>query len=480
MERKSITVCPKPRFHLSPFLYMQFMEPLSNTDSSVDAAWDYLKEWWRPEVMKAVRYLSPAMIRWGGCFSSYYRWREAVGPRDQRVPMLNLCWDGLFSNQVGTGEFLAFCRQVGAEPLIGVNMESDGRMRWACPAPGMCRSAGPEEAAEWVDYCNNPDNADRKAHGDVEPYSVRYWQIGNETSYDPNGFDCETAAGRTLDFARQMRKKDSSIRLIAWGDSGWAERMCGIAGEEVDLIAFHHHFDSGRKGSPLYGTEYRRDFLCTWEHLMHACHSMENRLKEMREQVAPYGKKLAMTEGHFALPGRNRCEVLSTWAAGVAYARILNVQERNGDILDIATLADFFGNRWQVNAILIPTPIRKQKPYLQPVGWVMMLYRHHTGEQSVSVSFPSDLDVTASRTGDRIFLHVVNTRMDRAVKADLTIEGMKILSGKAYEISEDPEFEITELTPDAFKPREKGLTGVEWTFPAASVTAVELECSDNH
>lgn len=390
--------------------------------------------------------------------------------------MLNLCWDGLFSNQVGTREFVHFCRYIGAEPLIGVNMESDGRMHWAYPVPGMCRTAGPEEAAEWVDYCNNPDNAMRRAHGDVEPYSVRYWQIGNETSYDPNGFDCETAARRTLAFARQMREVDPSIKLIAWGDSGWAQRMCEIAGEEVDMIAFHHHFNSGLEDSPLYGTEYRRDFSRTWEHLMNAYRSMEDRIKEIREQVAPYGKKLAMTEGHFALPGRNRCEVLSTWAAGVAYARMLNVQERNGDILDIATLADFFGNRWQVNAIIIPTPIRQQRPYLQPVGWVMMLYRHHVGEEAVSVTYPSDLDVVASRTGNRIYLHVVNTRMDQGIKVNLAVDGMKILRGKVYEIAEDPEFEITELTPDAFKPRENELTDNEWFFPAASVTAIELEC----
>jgi len=476
MKQNVIRICPKPQFSLSPYLYMQFMEPLSNTDSSVDAAWDYVNQRWQPKVIDAVKYLAPTMVRWGGCFSSYYRWKEAVGPRSQRVPMLNLCWDGIFSNQVGTREFVHFCKHIGAEPLIGVNMESDGRKHWAYPLPGVCRSAGAEEAAEWVDYCNNPDNAMRKAHGDVDPYPVKYWQIGNETSYDPNGFDCETAARITLNFARQMRAVDPSIKLIAWGDSGWAGRMCEIAGEEVDMIAFHHHFNSGLENSPLYGTEYRRDFAKTWEHLMHAYRSMEEHIQSMREQVAPYGKKLAMTEGHFALPGRNRCEVLSTWAAGVAYARMLNVQERNGDILEIATLADFFGNRWQVNAIIIPTPIRKLKPYLQPVGWVMMLYRRHVGKEAISVDYPSDLDVVASRTGNRIYLHVVNTQMERGIKVNLEVDGMKIIRGKAYEIAEDPEFEITELTPDAFKPFEKELTGSEWYFPAASVTAIELEC----
>jgi len=34
----AIVVDPTPRFDLSPYLYMQFMEPLGTTDSSVAAA----------------------------------------------------------------------------------------------------------------------------------------------------------------------------------------------------------------------------------------------------------------------------------------------------------------------------------------------------------------------------------------------------------------------------------------------------------
>ncbi|HSW02008.1 MAG TPA: twin-arginine translocation signal domain-containing protein [Sedimentisphaerales bacterium] len=36
--RPAIVVDPTPRFDLSPYLYMQFMEPLGTTDSSVAAA----------------------------------------------------------------------------------------------------------------------------------------------------------------------------------------------------------------------------------------------------------------------------------------------------------------------------------------------------------------------------------------------------------------------------------------------------------
>ena len=38
----TIQIDPTPRFELSPYLYMQFMEPLGATDGSVEAAWDHV------------------------------------------------------------------------------------------------------------------------------------------------------------------------------------------------------------------------------------------------------------------------------------------------------------------------------------------------------------------------------------------------------------------------------------------------------
>jgi alpha-L-arabinofuranosidase len=457
---------------------MQFMEPLGTTDGSVAAAWDFLRDSWREDLVQAARELAPTLIRWGGCFSSYYRWKEAVGPRDKRVPMHNLLWGGVETNQVGTVEFVDFCRQVGADPLMCVNFESDGRKPWMVSTKGSVRSAGAEEAAEWVDYCNNPDNALRIAHGVREPCTIRLWQIGNETSYDKSGFDCETAARKTAAFAHAMRKADPKIALIGWGDSGWAGRMIEIAGAELGYVAFHHMYLPGGKDSPLQGTEYRKDPARTWQALMEACQPHEAKVREMRRQVAGTGMALAMTECHFTLPGPNRCAVLSSWAAGVSMARLLNVHTRHGDVLKIATAADFCGTRWQVNALMIPD--RPQRSYMMPVARVMSLYRAHVGEKAVGVTkAPPDLDATASRTRDRLFLHVVNTSRTRSVDARLAVEGATIRSGRVFEIAADPEFEVWSATAETLAPKPKDIPpGGRWTFPAASVSAVELEVAD--
>ena len=66
--QSSLRIDPKPLFELSPYLYMQFMEPLGATDGSVEAAWDHLSDQWRDDVVAVTRELGPPMMRWGGIF----------------------------------------------------------------------------------------------------------------------------------------------------------------------------------------------------------------------------------------------------------------------------------------------------------------------------------------------------------------------------------------------------------------------------
>ena len=351
------------------------------------------------------------MLRWGGIFVDFYRWREGVGPRSQRPPMINLCWGGMESNQVGTAEFVDFARRVGAEPLH-VREFRVGRPQQLHASQGQRPHRRRPRSRRMGHLLQRPiamPNA--AATASQQPLGVKYWQIGNETSYDRNGFDLETAAKKTVEFAKAMRQADPAIQLIAWGDSGWAARMAEVAGEHVQFLAFHHMFNPDDDKQPvLRGELYRRDPEATWR-------PADGGVGHQRPQDPPGARKpgrasllpLAMTECHFTIPGRNRCDVLSTWAAGVSYARILNNHQRHGDVLKIATAADFCGTRWQNNAVIIPVP-KAAQAYLKPVARVMQLYRHHIGSHAIQVGrTPEGLDVTASRRGDTVYLHVANT-----------------------------------------------------------------------
>ena len=64
----AVVVDPKPLFDISPYLYMQFMEPLGASDTSVEAAWDYEADDWRKDFIDTARDLAPNVIRYGGLF----------------------------------------------------------------------------------------------------------------------------------------------------------------------------------------------------------------------------------------------------------------------------------------------------------------------------------------------------------------------------------------------------------------------------
>ncbi|HON90851.1 MAG TPA: hypothetical protein PKZ07_04735 [Sedimentisphaerales bacterium] len=70
----------------------------------------------------------------------------------------------------------------------------------------------------------------------------------------------------------------------------------------------------------------------------------------------------------------------------------------------------------------------------------------------------------------------MNTRRDRSVTSRLAIDGLPIRSGQGFELAADPEFEVIETQAREIQPVRKDLPADGlWTFPAASVSAVELD-----
>ncbi|MBE0660006.1 MAG: alpha-L-arabinofuranosidase [Bryobacteraceae bacterium] len=480
-----VVIEPTPVFDISPYLYMQFMEPLGTNDGSVEAAWDYRADDWLGSFVDAVKDLAPDVIRFGGIFASFNKWREAVGPVASRPWMYNYLWGGKETNRVGTHEFVDLCRRVGAEPLYCVNFLGDGRPEYRKAWDGSDRTGDANEAADWVAYANDPDNKERKSHGVAEPYNIKLWQIGNETSYSKTGFGKDEAVRHTIEFAQKMRARDRSIKLIGWGDWGngpggrelWAGDMAKRAGDQLDYIAFHMMGQGpSRKDSVLRSYQYRKFPERAWEELLEMGPKVQARVKEMEDAVGAVTPKLklAITEGHMGL---FRSSMLThEWLTGVYHARIFNIYQRHGGMVKIATNADFEGTRWASNAVMISGRLT----YLMPVASVMRLFKRVNGKQAVTVkSCPAELDIAASRTGDRVYLHVANTSYSRAVEASFSVQGRAIGRGTVHEIApEDPMETVCEATPDVFKPKEKAIGAgpvMKWSFPARSVSAVELE-----
>ena len=89
---------------------------------------------------------------------------------------------------------------------------------------------------------------------------------------------------------------------------------------------------------------------------------------------------------------------------------------------------------------------------------------------------PPELDIAASRSGDRIYLHVANLDGARSIAVEFQVEGRSIAGGRVLAIApEDLRTAVDQDNPEVFAPTENVLIGTAWRFPKGSVSVVELE-----
>lgn len=188
----------------------------------------------RLDVIEALRELRVPIVRWpGGCFVSSYHWQDGIGA--QRRPAYDKAWRVEDPNTFGTDEFIAWCREINAEPYICTN----------------AGSGSPEEMSDWVEYCNLAGQgywaSQRKTNGSLLPHQVHYWSIGNE-NYGAWEMGAKTSAewGRfVLESAKMMRRVDPSIQLLAaaLADLDWTLNLLRTAGAYLDMVSIHGYYD---------------------------------------------------------------------------------------------------------------------------------------------------------------------------------------------------------------------------------------------
>lgn len=210
-------------------------------------------EGFRKDVAGEIKQMNVPIVRYpGGNFVSGYHWMDGVGPKSERPTVLERAWNSVETNQFGTNEFMAWCKMVGTEPLLGLNFGT----------------ASAEDAANYVEYCNAAPGTKysnlRRQHGYAEPYQVKHWCLGNEMDgpWQIGHMDAVSFGRKTNDAARQMRYVDKDLTLIACGSSNnsmpqyaeWDRLVLEECYPLVDGISLHryfgNHYDNGTKPDP--------------------------------------------------------------------------------------------------------------------------------------------------------------------------------------------------------------------------------------
>ncbi|MBP1540971.1 MAG: alpha-N-arabinofuranosidase [Prevotella sp.] len=240
---------------------------------------------YRPELAQAVGSLRPVSLRWpGGSFSEHYRFEYGIGPQHRRRGILR--WDDFDPLSFGTDEFIAFCRRVGAEPVIVVPI---GYHNYAGYAPDSVLTAHDRAAAapaglppgttdwlqralDWLEYCNGDTTTtwgrQRARNGHPEPYGVKYWEIDNEVwKMEPRLY-----VGIARQFSMAMKQKDPGIKIVGCGcgrlgveGAGLDSILISDAGRHFDYISPHYYQTIDKYGDDGV-EEYGRylDKLAAW------------------------------------------------------------------------------------------------------------------------------------------------------------------------------------------------------------------------
>lgn len=388
----------------------------------------------RQDVVAAIREMRMPIIRYpGGNFVSGYRWTDGIGPRSERPARPELAWGTVEPNTFGTDEFVAWCRQVGAEPYLAVNC-GDGDMR---------------EARDWVEYCNGTQNTywanRRRANGAVAPHNVHYWGIGNEVDGPwQMGMKTPEEYGRACtEFAKLMKMVDPTIKIVASWTSGWFEDwvergrlIMEQAGKLVDYMSIHWYVGNRTDDFAAYMalSEFFEDKLSASAGFLRAassCYKLTNPVY------------LAVDEWNvwYRTRGEDMLSEIYNLEDALVVAMQMNAFIRHADMVKMANIA-------QIVNVIAPLVTRTDGLLRQSIYYPFAAISSAAGDTALDVYWEGDtfeggghsglrvLDVAGTIARDsEIVLSVVNRSQDAAEAEIVLQQGAFTGSGSATTVN---------------------------------------------
>lgn len=226
----------------------------------------------RPDLAKLIADLHPAFIRWpGGCFAeginiqSAFNWKNSIGPLIDRRETYSP-WGYWCTNGFGYYEFLQFCEDIGASPLLVVNVGVSDEFQSGTFYPRDSVPGLIQNTLEAIQYAIGPVTSKwgklRAIAGHPNPFSLKYIEIGNE-QYGPD------YAWRYNQFYKAIKAKYPQIKLIASMGMGTINRYTLDSIHKLDIADEHlykpifwamrnnHYYDKySRKDWKIYVGEY--------------------------------------------------------------------------------------------------------------------------------------------------------------------------------------------------------------------------------
>ncbi len=449
----------------------------------------------RKDVLDCLKPLHFTAMRYpGGNFASGYHWLDGVGPRVQRPTVRELASLSIEPNQFGTDEFIQLSRLMNWTPMIAVNLGT----------------GTPEEARNWVEYCNSPAGtkyADlRDENGTSESHDVRLWCLGNEMDgpWQQGHVPADQYAIRAQQAAKLMKDVDPSIELVVCGSAEiglpsymeWDRTVLEYVGDYADFVSLHRYIGKWKSDTADYLAASNSidqqietmDGLCRY--VQARAHSKKRYYLAFDEWNVWYRTQNAESVNGHGKFAQHLVEEEYNLEDMLIVSEFLNSFIRHADVVKIANLA-------QIVNVIAPILTRGEEILLQSIYYPFLLYARRRdgislqptvrgpGYESPSYGFVHNIDASAILGRSVLHTFLVNRSSDETATVQITIAGIRLKSVQSAEVVTGPSADASNTfdQPNTIRNREfnsieLGDEGAVVQLPPLSVAAISFVTND--
>ena len=422
----------------------------------------------RKDIMQMLVDLNPKFLRFpggnyveGDTIETRFDWKKTIGPIEER-PGHQCPWSYRSTDGLGLLEFLCWCEDMKAEPVLAVY--AGYSLKGMHVNPGADLEPFVKDALDEIEYVTGDTTttwgARRAKDGHAKPFPLTYVEVGNEDWFDKSGsYDV-----RFAQFNDAIKSKYPRLKVISTIGNEHSDML--VHSRKPDMLDEHYYMatDEFLGMSPGYARKYDRSgpeiFVGEW-----AAHE-DAKIKPW----FPAARQLAPTPSMKAALGD-----------GVFMAAM----ERNSDLIKMHCYAPLLVNvnpgarQWRPNLIGYDA----LSVYGSPSYYAIQMFSRNVGDEILSVE-GADTSVQGSATRDgrtgEIFIKLVNPQ-PAAESLHISLKGLSSLSseGDVITLTGNPEDTNSITEPQKVIPAMDTLNNAKpdftYTLPPESIVVLKLK-----
>ena len=421
----------------------------------------------RPDIMQMMVDMKPKFLRFpggnyleGDQIADRFEWKKTIGALSER-PGHMAPWGYRSTDGLGLHEFLLWCEDMNAEPLLAVY--AGYSLKGAHVNPGPDLEPYVQDALDEIEYVTGPATSKwgsvRAKAGHPAPFKLTYVEVGNEDWFDKSG----SYDQRFAQFNAAIKARYPQLKVIS---TVGFEQPEGLRVHSVKPDVLDEHY---------YRTVDVFLKMARGQYEKYDRRGPEIFVGEWAAYETPFEPWNPRSRGEPPTPNLR---------AAIGDAAFMTQMEKNSDIVVMNCYAPMFVNvnpgarQWRPNLI----GYDGLRVYGSPSYYAIKMFSTNLGDEILKTT-ATGTDVLTSVTRDRksgtIYAKLVNASdTDAPIEIALTGASSLAATATALTLSADPQSTNAIDTPERVVPVKSTVTGVKpgftYTVPKHGIVVLTM------